>query len=190
MGAITPEQLGPLLDAYHEGERGRVERLRGSFDDECCRRAADALITALTRAFLRFLGQEVKPGQGRVCGHDEPPGEVRVIRLGLQDGRAVEFLLSLPKPLAARLARGVSGLVHRGSQGALRGTDAFFAIVVRYARMISSLEGLSLVGCGSRLLSTDLVKEGDDESNTFCLTTPDGALLTVSGRVLGGGGAA
>jgi len=190
MGAITPEQLGPMLDAYHEGERSRAEKLRGSFDDDSCRHAASALITALTRAFLRFLGQEVKPGQGRFCGQDEPPGEVRVIHLGLPDGRAVEFVLSLPKPLASRLARGVSGLVHRGSQGALRGTDAFFAIVVRYARMISAQDGLHLSGCGSRLIPPESVEEGDASSNTFCLTTPDGALLTVSGCILGGGGAA
>ena len=182
MGVLSPEQLGSLLEEYHAGEHARAQALRESFGDAEAAQASAALVTALERASLRFLGQEVKPAQGESCADVREDGMARGLRLDLPDGRCLEFRFTLPDEVEDHIARATEGLVHRGPGGALNGADAFFAIVARYARMISALSGRPLRGAQATGDGDFAWTDGPDVVR-FCLTAPGGVLLTVAGRV-------
>lgn len=186
MGALTLEQFGPLLDAYHSGERSRTASLRGGIGDDSFRHAADAMITALTRAFLRFLGEDVKPAMGNTCPTCEPPDGMHAILLGLPDGRRLEFLFLLPGPLVERLKKGVHDSVHPGLAESLRGQDAFFVIVLRYVRMIAAGAGHVLRNCRAERRPFAGCGGGGSGLMCFSLATPGGTLLKVTGHVLDG----
>lgn len=182
MGVLSAEQLGPLLEEYHAGERARAQALRESFGDAEAAQASAVLVAALERASLRFLGHEVKPAQGEACSGVGDDGAARGLRLDLSDGRSLEFLLTLPAEVEDHVVRASAGLAHRGTGGALRGADAFFAIVARYARMISALTGRPLRGAQAFGDGECSWSRGPDVVR-FCLTAPGGVLLTVAGRI-------
>ncbi|EPR38694.1 hypothetical protein dsx2_0503 [Desulfovibrio sp. X2] len=176
MGALSDDQIGPLIEAYHAGEACRCAEVEARFGGGHGAEAVRAVVSAFERAFLRFMGEEVKACIGPACDTKDDGGLPCRLGIRLHDGLALELGLRLPEDVAARV------LGHRAPPEPGGPSGDFFATVAHYA-------GETVQARGLRVDSLEIVAgehpavDDRGEEVAFCLMTPSGVLMHVRGRM-------
>lgn len=175
MGVLTADRLGFLLKEFHaeEHRRGETGRL---FGEGVLSVVRQLLAEALSRAFLRFMHQEVKPLAGADCGDEAAEDICRRVVVTLGGGEKLVFALFLSCAAAGRIGEtGCEG----GGPSSETMAGRIWDIVAGYMRAALTAQGIPVQECRADACPGSLMEETSGALPSFCLTTPSGILVRV-----------